>query len=186
MNIKKEIKKKKLTAKNTKMFRKLLLEKDNMNDIQYFKNELDTEKQEELITELQTINSVSNIDKPYRIVLLESVIPHTFKIAALKKISMMENMDPSVGEYFKLKNWVDTFMRIPFNKVNNLPININDGIDKCNEYMENAVSILDKAVYGLNDAKMQIMQLIGQWIVNPAAVGSAVQLKDLWVLEKQL
>ena len=33
---------------------------------------------------------------------------------------MMENMDPSIGEYFKLKNWVDTFMRIPFNKFNNL------------------------------------------------------------------
>ena len=38
---------------------------------------------------------------------------------------MMENMDPSVGEYFKLKNWVDTFMRIPFNKFNELPFNIN-------------------------------------------------------------
>ena len=86
-------------------------------------------------------------------------------------------MDPSVGEYFKLKNWIDTFMRIPFNKYNNLQFSIEDGIDKCNEYMQNAVDILDKAVFGLTDAKMQIMQLVGQWIVNPDAVGSAIAIK---------
>ena len=43
--------------------------------------------------------------------------------------------------------------------------------------MEQSITTLDKAVYGLNDAKMQIMQLIGQWIVNPSAVGSAIAIK---------
>ena len=90
---------------------------------------------------------------------------------------MMENMDPSIGEYFKLKNWIDTFMRIPFNKFNNLPFTINDGLEKCNNYMQSSVDILDKAVFGLNDAKMQIMQIVGQWIVNPSAVGSAIAIK---------
>ena len=90
---------------------------------------------------------------------------------------MMESMDPSIGEYFKLKNWVDTFMRIPFNKFNNLPFTITDGLEKCNIYMEESIFTLDKAVYGLQDAKMQIMQLIGQWIVNPTAVGSAIAIK---------
>ena len=36
---------------------------------------------------------------------------------------------------------------------------------------------MDKAVYGLNDAKMQILQMVGQWIVNPAAVGTAIAIK---------
>ena len=36
---------------------------------------------------------------------------------------------------------------------------------------------LDKAVFGLNDAKMQIMQLLGQWISNPNANGSAIAIK---------
>ena len=139
--------------------------------------QLDTSKQEQLIAELETINSVATVDKPYRIILLEANIPQVFKISALKKISMMENMDPSVGEYFKLKNWVDTFMRIPFNEINNLPFTITDGLDKCNMYMEESIATLDKAVYGLHDAKMQIMQLIGQWIVNPTAVGSAIAIK---------
>ena len=40
-----------------------------------------------------------------------------------------------------------------------------------------AKDILDKAVYGLNDAKIQIMQMIGQWISNPDAVGTAIAIK---------
>ena len=163
--------------KNVKEFKKLLTEKDNLNDLKYFKQEICIEKQDELIEELKQINSVSTVEKPYRIILLEANIPQNFKISALKKISIMENMDPSISEYFKLKNWIDTFMRIPFNKFNNLQYTIDNGIEKCNEYMQNSVDTLDKAVFGLNDAKMQIMQLVGQWIVNPSAVGSAIAIK---------
>ena len=43
--------------------------------------------------------------------------------------------------------------------------------------MENAKKTLDDAVYGLNDAKMQILQLIGQWIANPNAIGTAIAIK---------
>ena len=43
--------------------------------------------------------------------------------------------------------------------------------------MENAKQTLDKAVYGLDDAKLQIMQMVGQWITNPSAVGTAIAIK---------
>ena len=56
-------------------------------------------------------------------------------------------------------------------------VSIEDGIDKCHEFMENAKQTLDKAVYGLNDAKLQIMQMVGQWIVNPSAIGTAIAIK---------
>ena len=86
-------------------------------------------------------------------------------------------MDPSSGEYYKNKQWVDTFMRIPFNKHENLPISMADGPEKCQEFIENAKNILDKAVYGLEDAKLQILQMIGQWISNPDAIGTAIAIK---------
>jgi ATP-dependent Lon protease len=40
--------------------------------------------------------------------------------------------------------------------------------------MENAKSILDKATYGLTDAKIQIMQYIGQLITNPKSIGTCI------------
>ena len=43
--------------------------------------------------------------------------------------------------------------------------------------MENAKNTLDKSVYGMDDAKLQIMQLVGQWISNPSATGTAIAIK---------
>jgi ATP-dependent Lon protease len=85
-------------------------------------------------------------------------------------------MEPGEAEYFKLKNWVDNFMRIPFGVYKHLSININDGIDKCSEYVLNAKKQLDTCVFGLNSAKMQIMQMVGQWISNPGSMGTAIAI----------
>ena len=85
-------------------------------------------------------------------------------------------MEPGSGEFYKIKNWVDTFMRIPFNVYQNLSINIDNGVEKCHEFMEEAKNTLDSAVYGLNDAKMQIMQMLGQFITNPKSIGSAIAI----------
>jgi ATP-dependent Lon protease len=85
-------------------------------------------------------------------------------------------MDPGDNEYYKIKNWVDTFMRIPFGMYKSLSVKMDDGMEKCNAFMENAKQTLDECTYGLNDAKMQIMQFMGQWIANPGAMGSAIAI----------
>ena len=68
-------------------------------------------------------------------------------------------------------------MRIPFGIHKNLPITITDGQVQTEAFMENAKKILDEAVYGLEDAKMQILQLVGQWIANPNSLGNAIAIK---------
>ena len=174
----KERQEKKEKVKNTKNLKKLLKERDVMNDLQYFNEKMSLEEQEYTLKELELIKQHSDISKPYRLTLIESNIPSHYKAIAYRKISTLKRMDPGCSEYNKMKNWVDTFMRIPFGKYNNLPITLsNDGVDKCHEFMENAKNILDNAVYGLDDAKLQIMQMIGQWIVNPSAIGTAIAIK---------
>jgi ATP-dependent Lon protease len=133
--------------------------------------------QTKILGKLQAVNDFSKIEKPYKIQLLDSDIPVEFKADALKKINTLDYMDPGSGEYYKIKNWVDTFMRIPFGKHQNLPISMKDGPEKCQEFIENAKKILDEAVYGLDDAKMQILQMIGQWISNPNSLGTAIAIK---------
>ena len=44
-------------------------------------------------------------------------------------------------------------------------------------FMSKAKQSLDEATFGLNDAKMQIMQFIGQLISNPNSVGTAIAIK---------
>lgn len=172
---KKEKKDKKQKAKNSRIFKKILRDKNTMNDFKFFEN-LEFNYQKKIIKELREINKLTRIEKPYRMTLLESNIPTLFKGSAMKKINSLRYMEPGSGEFYKIKNWVDTFMRIPFDKYESLPISIENGVEQCHDFMENAQKTLDSAVYGLNDAKMQIMQMLGQLLTNPKAIGTAIAI----------
>ena len=172
---KQESKIKKTQQRNLRVFRKTIRDKNVMNDFVFFEK-MEVEDQKKIIKELREINKITRVEKPYRLTLLESDMPPLFKGAAMKKINSLRYMDPGSGEYYKIKNWIDTFMRIPFGKYNTLPVSIADGTDACHEFMENAKNILDTAVYGLNDAKMQIMQMLGQLLTNPQAIGTAIAI----------
>jgi ATP-dependent Lon protease len=162
---------------NVKEFKTLLRKKNSTNDLRYFRRHMTPEQQQKVIADLKQIHAVSIIQKPYRLSLLETEIPVAFKAIAMRKINSLRHMEPGCGEYYKVKNWVDTFMKIPFGKTRNLPLTIEDGIQRCSDFMEASKTTLDNAVYGLNDAKLQIMQMVGQWISNPSAMGSAIAIK---------
>lgn len=172
---KNEKKEKKQKAKNMRIFKKILSDKNSMNDFTFYEK-LETENQKKLIKELREINKITRIEKPYRMTLLESEIPIDFKSAAFKKVNSLRYMEPGSGEFYKIKNWVDTFMKIPFTNYQSLPISIENGVESCHEFMSNAQKTLNEAVYGLNDAKMQIMQMLGQLLTNPKAIGSAIAI----------
>jgi ATP-dependent Lon protease len=174
-NEKKELKLQKEKERNSRIFKRCLRDKHTMDDYDFYE-ELDVEQQKKIIKELREINKIIRIEKPYRLSLLESNVPIPFKACALKKLKSLQNLEPGTGEYHKLKNWIDTFMRIPFGKYETLSLTIDDGRDKCHDFMENAQKTLSDAVYGLNDAKMQIMQMLGQLISNPKAIGTAIAI----------
>jgi ATP-dependent Lon protease len=174
---KEELLSKKKKIENTKKLKTLLRERDVMNDLQYFNEKMTLAEQESALLQIAEIKKHNDITKPYRLTLLEADIPSQYKAIAYRKISSLRSMEPGGGDYYKMKNWVDTFMQIPFGKYKNLPITIADGVEKCHDFMDNAKRLLDQAVYGLNDAKLQIMQMVGQWIVNPSAIGTAIAIK---------
>ena len=122
VNKKKEQKKlQKEKDRNDRIFRRILRDKNTMNDFEFFEK-MEPSGQKKIIKELREINKVTRIEKPYRLTLLEADIPVNFKGAAMKKIGTLRHMEPGSGEYYKIKNWVDTFMRIPFGKTKDLPI----------------------------------------------------------------
>jgi ATP-dependent Lon protease len=172
---KQEKKQKKQKLKNGRIFKKIIRDKNTMNDFSFFQK-METEDQKKVIKELREINKIIRVEKPYRLTLLESSMPTLFKATAMKKISTLRYMEPGSGEFYKIKNWVDTFMRMPFNQYLTLPINISDSVEKCHEFMANSQKTLNDAVYGLNDAKMQIMQMLGQLVTNPKSIGTAIAI----------
>ena len=172
---KQERKTEKTKERNSRIFRKIVRDKNTMNDFEFF-SKLEIEHQKKIIKELREINKQTRVEKPYRLTLLDADMPTLFKGAAMKKLNSLRYMEPGSGEYYKIKNWVDTFMRVPFGKYKTLPVTMDDGVDACHTFMESAKNTLDDAVYGLNDAKMQIMQLLGQLITNPVSIGTAIAI----------
>jgi len=152
-------------------------EQKNTSELEYFKKKLSNKEQLKIMKEFEEINTYINIDKPYRLTLLQSNILPKYKATVMQKLNILRQMDPSDSEYYKIKNWVDTFMRVPFGKYKELSIKMSDGIDTCSKFMCDAKAKLDECVYGLNDAKLQILQMIGQWITNPSALGTAIAIK---------
>ena len=167
---------KKIKIKNMKQFSQLVKDRKKETDYTMFKK-MELVQQDEVLHKLLEIKKYNDDEIPMRVALLQTDIPVNYKAVALRKMNTLEYMEPGTNEYYKLKQWVDTFMRIPFNKYSHLPLTIEDGVEKCHEFMQASKDTLNSAVYGLNDAKMQIIQMVGQWITNPDAVGSAIAIK---------
>lgn len=166
--------------KNARAFEELLDQtefQENTDELGYFKKRLSNKEQLKIMNDLRELNTKLYVDKPYRLTLLQSSLPSNMKAMVMQRLNQLSSMDPSDNEYYKLKKWVDGFMRIPFGKYKNISISINDGLDKCNDFVVNAKQQLDLCVYGLGDAKMQIMQMVGQWISNPKSLGTAIAIK---------
>ena len=64
--------------------RKLLRAPNIMNDFKYFKD-MEVDAQKKIIKRLKDINKLSNVEKPYRLQLLDSDMPACYQAAALKK-----------------------------------------------------------------------------------------------------
>jgi ATP-dependent Lon protease len=141
-------------------------ESTHPEDILYLKKKSKKE-QTELLNELTFLHSMTSSFVPVMFRLLESSIPIRFKMVAYKKILALET--DMTG---KLRQWVDSFLRIPFQPSIPFPVP-----DKCDVFMKECESIMDQCTFGMKDAKHQFLQLIGKWLVNPESMGNAIALK---------
>lgn len=168
---------KKERNENMKQFKKISSgNKKRFNDKVFFKSRT-LEEQRKIIQQMEEVSALVKIETPYKFRLLDTNIPLELKACAMKKIEMFKYMDTGMSEYYKLKNWIDTFMEIPFGKYKSIPVTLDDGMDACREFMTQAKNTLDSVAFGLDDAKMQIIQMIGTWITNPDAIGSAIAIQ---------
>lgn len=85
-------------------------------------------------------------------------------------------MDPGSSEYFKLRNWLEKLTSVPFGMYKEIPVKIADGPETCGAFMERARKCLDEAIFGQDEAKLQVLQFIGAKIANPDSRGLSLLL----------
>ena len=162
-----------------KKFVKLLTQpvEENTIDTQIdqFKK-LTDEKQKELVTALENrpMTSDSIINLMLKIVTLK--LPTDVQAMVLSKYNSLQSIDPSSNEYYKLRAWLDKLVSIPFGIYKEIPVRLEDGSEKCAEFMKNARKCLDQATYGQDEPKLQIMQFISTKIANPGGKGLSLLL----------
>jgi ATP-dependent Lon protease len=145
---------------------------------QEYYDELSKSKQRKLRKQMKSLAAlVDSGDKPHKFRILDLPVSETVKANVIKKLDMLSEMEEAGGETHKLRTWVDGFLRIPFGVNVPLPVKLDDGAKPCSEFLADTRKTLDKAVYGMNGAKTQIMQILAQWISNPDSVGNVIALK---------
>jgi len=132
---------------------------------------LSEEKQKELLTALEKRPTMTDTGVNLMLRILTLKLPMEIQSMILAKYNSLQGMDPSVGEYFKLRNWLDKVVSVPFGMYKEIPIKIEDGSEMCSEFMGRARKSLDDAIYGQDETKLQIMQYMSTKIANPTGRG---------------
>jgi ATP-dependent Lon protease len=172
-NSKKEEPKSKSSSKNDVIPMKLSKVEES-----YYKSQSPTKRKEllELMTRVSSL-VLNEGDIPHKFRVLQLPISDYVKSSVIKKITAVSEITSEGGDGHKLRSWIDAFMRIPFGKTVPLPIEFKDGQQKCTDFMIESRKIMDRHIYGMSSAKLQIMQIIAQWIVNPKSVGNVIALQ---------
>lgn len=137
---------------------------------------LPDEKQRELIEALEKRPTMqdSGINLMLRILTLK--LPTEVQALILAKYNSLQDMDPSSGEYFKTRNWLDKVVSVPFGTYKDLPVKLDDGQPACEGFMKSAKACMDTAVFGQEETKLQILQFISAKIANPEKAGTSLLL----------
>ena len=152
------------------------LEFDEDENIDYF-HKLEPDKKEKYLEQINQINEINDLNMPLKFKILNSQMDLNTKAIAIRNIEKLADMDVSSGEYSKMDKWINGLISIPFNKYVSLPINNDNSIEEKRDFIVNTKSILDKSIYGHNDAKTHILQVIGKWIKNPMSQGNVLALQ---------
>jgi ATP-dependent Lon protease len=150
-------------------------EENTIDDqIDQFKS-MTEDKQKQL---LEALDRKTTVDASQNLMfkILTMNLPPENQSMVLSKYNSLQSLDPSSGEYFKLRAWLEKLTSLPLGSYKEMPVKLSDGQDTCGVFMNRANKCLHDAIYGQEEAKLQILQFIANKISNPSARGLSLLL----------
>ena len=130
-------------------------------------NSLQKEEREKLLELEKQVNEMNKCEIPLKYKILQSELDINEKARIIKTI---ENANENSGEYNKISHYVNTVLSIPFN--------VNKNIDlkgkSVNSFILEASKVLESIIYGHENAKLEILQILTQMISNPKCAGQII------------
>jgi ATP-dependent Lon protease len=150
------------------------IETETIDDhIDQFKT-LKEDDQKRMITALEARPKTK--DQPVMFKILNMKTTPEIQAQLMSKYNNLQSLDPSSGEYFKMRNWLEKATSLPLGIRKEMPVKVDDGPDVCQAFMTRAKRCLDEAIYGQDESKLQILQFIASKITNPQARGMSLLL----------
>jgi len=144
-------------------------------DITYFKG-LTQIKQNLIIEKMERKFSMDVEEVPLKFKILEKEVPQNIERVAMAKYIALMNMEPSSSEYYKGYHWIEGYSNIPFGVYRDLPVKIDDGPEACATFVSKVRQQMETAIYGHDEAKLQILQFVSNWIANPKGAGNVLSI----------
>ena len=135
---------------------------------------LKPEEQKRMLTALE--NRPKAKEQPVMFKILNMQTTPEIQAQLMSKYNNLQALDPGSGEYYKMRNWLEKATALPLGIRKQMPVKVDDGPDVCSAFMTRAKKCLDDAIFGQNEAKLQILQFIAGKITNPEANGMSLLL----------
>jgi hypothetical protein len=139
----------------------------SLTELDHFIQAPESERMD-IVNSLTYIRSENMSDRPFKFRILTSGMENYAKNIALYKSNQLLETEPGTGEYYKVKNWLDTVMSIPWGEYRALSVPKDD----VSGYLANARSTMDRVIYGQDETKDVIIQIISKMIANPGKSGN--------------
>jgi hypothetical protein len=154
-------------------------EADIDRDIGYFKA-LTPKAQDRVLAKLQ--HKVEPVEQTVPLkfqIMMKEVAPEVERVA-MAKYHALQSIDPSTTEYYKIQQWIHGYTELPLGVYRDLPVKMDANNDKenaeCRAFVSSVREHMDSAIYGHDDAKLQILQFVSNWIANPKAAGNVLSI----------
>lgn len=138
--------------------------------LEYFCN-IEEEERKTYLNKLQDITIIKKSIEPYIMQLLNSDIDNDTKSHIISNIQTSANSRDS-----KLRNWVRNVMKLPLGKTVGINLTDLDSTEKRKDFLNGLKNQMETAVFGHEEAKRHIIQVMAQNITNPNSKGSVMGL----------
>ena len=170
---------KKALAENSHWNKQLNDEDDedfDINDESDVYKKLSIEEKEKVKSMETQIKEINDKSVPEKVKILLSDIPLETKAIIIKKLELLQTLENSGSEYKKLREWLDNILKIPFGKYCKFSLSKQNDYTEIGNKLYDIKGSLDKAIYGQEQVKEALVELVAKWVSNPPSKGHALAI----------
>jgi len=162
-------------AKNMleKFFKMDDVEDPNTCDKLIEKSNLQKTEKDKLMAEYEKIKELRKSHLPDKLKVLQMEIPLIVKSEILEK---MELLDSSPQDDVKARDWIRQIMKIPFGNYSPSPIENKKDNKQVKKFLEDLHKTLDDAIYGQNNVKETLIEIITKWATSGSTKGNCIAI----------